>query len=239
MKIIEKYDPTIIGFQEVLYDQFLFCTEQLQNTYSFYGVGRDDGATAGEFNPIFIKKEEISLINSGVFWLSDTPHKPSKTWEGCCYRICTWVEIGLQNTSLPNLLIANTHFDDTITATRVKSIAILRNKLRVSNKPLILMGDFNFTREDLEYDLILKELQLKDCFLEGYKSEKVRKVVTYHGYTGIKLVDESPRFIDYIFTTTQQGLQIGEAEIIYLNEGGEKLAFPSDHWPILVTFILD
>ncbi len=237
MTIIEKYEPSIIGFQEVLYDQYLFFIKHLHNAYFYFGIGREDGERIGEFNPIYVKKDDFYLVKKGVFWLSDTPHKPSKTWEGCCYRICTWVEIGQRGSSKPNFLVANTHFDEKFTNTRKKSIVVLKENLVAHNKPLILMGDFNFTREDPEYNIILGELQLKDSFLEAYRGNNVRNLVTYHGYSGTKYASDSPRFIDYIFTSSKHGLHAEGSEIIYLNEGGKKSAYPSDHWPVLVNFL--
>ncbi|MFX1508382.1 MAG: endonuclease/exonuclease/phosphatase family protein [Promethearchaeota archaeon] len=57
VKIIEKYNPTVIGFQEVLIDQLDYLKENLSNEYSFYGVGRNDGKVQGEFNPILFNRK--------------------------------------------------------------------------------------------------------------------------------------------------------------------------------------
>ena len=230
VNIIRKYNPTIIGLQEVLKDQFQYLIDELDD-YSYYGIGRDDGISTGEYNPIFSQKDLISVIDQGTFWLSDTPSIPSKTWEGCCTRICSWIKI-----SKPvGLVIMNTHLDDQIQDTRLKSLEVINNWLSKLEDRLILMGDFNFTRESLEYRKIADNSQFKDCFLEGYKGSDITRLITYHGYTG-KKYSQNNRFIDYIFTS--EDLIVNLAEIIYHNQGGHRDTFPSDHWPVYVKLSL-
>jgi endonuclease/exonuclease/phosphatase family metal-dependent hydrolase len=231
VSILQKYRPSIVGFQEVLHDQYSYLIKYLKNIYSWYGVGRDDGKEMGEYNPIFIRKDEFSIEKRGIFWLSDTPHYPSKTWEGCCYRICTWVQIDRQNSSL---LVANTHFDEVYTETRMKSIPVLKTNLP-QEYPLILMGDFNFTRKDREYKELIENLHVKDCFLEGYQKDNIERLNTYHGYSG-EIYSSPNRFIDYIFSSDE--FKISSAEVVNFNQGGHEDAFPSDHWPVLVHFLL-
>lgn len=53
-----------------------------QPIYSWAGGGRDDGGVYGEFSPIFFKTSRFYCIDSGVRWLSPTPHQPkSKGWD--------------------------------------------------------------------------------------------------------------------------------------------------------------
>lgn len=54
------------------------------------GVGRDDGAESGEHAAVFYKKERFEMMDSGNFWLSETPEKPSFGWDAQCRRICSW-----------------------------------------------------------------------------------------------------------------------------------------------------
>lgn len=231
VNIVKKYNPTIIGFQEVLHDQYLFLKEKLRD-FSSHGVAREDGLTIGEYCPIFFKKDSTILRTQGTFWLSDTPEIPSKTWEGCCPRICSWVALNAPF----SMIIANTHFDELFQETRLKSIQVLKNYLMVFHYPLIITGDFNFTRNTIEYDKIVEDLHLEDSFLKGYHKDDLNHLITYHGYTGQKYAENTPRFIDFIFTSTGQRLKEINSEIIYFNEGGDKNAYPSDHFPVYVNF---
>ena len=230
VKIIEKYNPTVIGFQEVLIDQLDYLKKNLSNEYSFYGIGRNDGKALGEFNPILFKRTLMKPKKSGTFWLSETPSKPSKSWKGCCFRICSWVSF---ENPIP-MIIANTHLDEKYQETRLKSLQVLRRELLLFNRPIILLGDFNFTRTSLEYQKLLIELQMKDGFKEGYKGNSIDRLITYHGYTG-NISDSTKRFIDFIFISVDI-FQALHAQVIHYNSGGEKSTYPSDHWPVLVEF---
>ncbi len=37
---------------------------------------RDDGKEEGEYGPIFYKNSKFKLLDSGYFWLSETPNIP-------------------------------------------------------------------------------------------------------------------------------------------------------------------
>ena len=67
--------PDILGMQEVLLRQYEVLDSVLSE-YSSTGVGRDDGARAGEMNPVFFRKERFDLVRTITFWLSDTPDIP-------------------------------------------------------------------------------------------------------------------------------------------------------------------
>ncbi len=41
--------------------------------YSSVGVGRSDGAKAGEMNPVFFRKDRFDMVRTKTFWLSETP----------------------------------------------------------------------------------------------------------------------------------------------------------------------
>ena len=52
VQLIEYYEPSVVGMQEVLYNQLTYINDHLKN-FNYVGVGRDDGKTKGEFSPIF------------------------------------------------------------------------------------------------------------------------------------------------------------------------------------------
>ena len=67
--------PDIFGAQEVLVSQ-LHDFDRTLPGYAHIGIGRDDGKEAGEFEPIFYRKDKIQLLKEGHFWLSETPDRP-------------------------------------------------------------------------------------------------------------------------------------------------------------------
>lgn len=66
----ESFD--IFGSQEVLHGQMEDLRAALPQ-YESIGVGRNDGKTGGEYAPIFYNKDRIRCLQSGHFWLSETP----------------------------------------------------------------------------------------------------------------------------------------------------------------------
>src|SRR6185436_3860435 len=78
--LIRFHEFDIVGTQEGLRNQL----DDLQNNlseYKWYGIARDDGNTIGEHSAIFYKKDKFNVLDSGNFWLSQTPDKPGFGWD--------------------------------------------------------------------------------------------------------------------------------------------------------------
>ena len=68
------------GVQEATLYQMKDLEARLPD-YDYVGVGRDDGATKGEFSAIFYKRSELKVLQEDSFWLSETPEKVSVGWD--------------------------------------------------------------------------------------------------------------------------------------------------------------
>src|SRR5690606_38062822 len=90
--LIKLYNYDVVGTQEGKSHQIQQLQQKLPE-YAFAGVGRDDGQEKGEYSAVFYRKEKFQLLNSGTFWFSATPEKPSKGWDAAFPRICTWVQL--------------------------------------------------------------------------------------------------------------------------------------------------
>jgi len=66
---ISRASPDVFGLQEALRTQIDYIHSQLPE-YSWYGVGRDDGESAGEHAAIFYRKERFHVDAEGTFWFS-------------------------------------------------------------------------------------------------------------------------------------------------------------------------
>ena len=64
----------------------------------------------GEYAAIFYKKNQLSLLDSGNFWLSPTPERASLGWDAACIRICTWGKFQ-DKVSGKQFYFFNTHMD--------------------------------------------------------------------------------------------------------------------------------
>lgn len=93
INLLNVFYPDIVGFQEALPNQAYYIQSSLKNVYNYIGIGRNADFT-GEQNGILFNKFKFDIINSGTFWLSETPDIPgSNTFKGYFPRIATWVRL--------------------------------------------------------------------------------------------------------------------------------------------------
>src|SRR3954463_11293059 len=93
VRIIREASPDLLGVQEAREQQLKYLQDAFPE-YEFYGIGRDDGKTSGEFSGIFYRKDRFSQKHAGSFWLSDTPEKPGTTFSfNGLPRIASWVRL--------------------------------------------------------------------------------------------------------------------------------------------------
>lgn len=185
--------PDSSGLQEALKDWMEDLTEGLPE-YGWVGVGRDDGQEAGEFNPVFYRKDKYDLVDSGTFWLSETPELPSLGWNGGCNRLCTWAILREKATGFTYAHV-NTHLDNASEEARVNGAKLVREKILSFDMPVVCTGDFNVNEGSTVYNL------MNDGFIgdSKYLAPDTMASGTYHDYFPIFMSKKSP--IDYIFVT--------------------------------------
>ncbi|KAJ7748989.1 Endonuclease/exonuclease/phosphatase [Mycena metata] len=138
----------IAGFQEALVRQVHDLAELLGEDWGWVGVGRDDGAQAGEYNPIFYKRTEFVLRSYDTFWTSNTPFTPSRFPGAGSFRICTTVRLQRRGTG-QEFVVLNTHLDDRSDAQRCLAASMVLARARyeavtgTTAFPVFVLGDFN------------------------------------------------------------------------------------------------
>jgi endonuclease/exonuclease/phosphatase family metal-dependent hydrolase len=141
---VRAFEPDLIGVQESLGFQSEYLHEHLPG-FGFVGVGRDDGTDAGEMCAIFYSRSAFDLLDSGHFWLSETPEVPgSVSWDSALTRMASWVR--LRGRDVPvDLLFVNTHFDHAGETARMRSAELVLEQARelAGGIPIIVAGDFN------------------------------------------------------------------------------------------------
>ena len=237
LDVLQNHAPDVVGLQEALRFQLDQIRAALPE-FAEVGVGRDDGNTAGEYAALLYRRDRFALLDSGTFWLSDTPNVPaSKHWGNSITRICTWARLIDRHTAQPFYLF-NTHLDHRSQPSRVQSAALITQRIlaREHPDPFILTGDFN-TAEDnvvIQYlkgqtDLTgnhqgtLTPLPLLDTFRVLHPD--AQNVATSGGFQ----VRTPPRGskIDYIFTPSTN--RVLQANIIHDQKNNR---YPSDHRPV-------
>ncbi|KAF2422438.1 endonuclease/exonuclease/phosphatase family protein [Tothia fuscella] len=177
--------------------------------WSYIGVGRDDGMTAGEYSPIFYRPDTWTLIGNVTKWLSETPDVPSKGWDAASIRI---VNIGnFEHTvTKHHVLVMNTHLDDQGAQSRVESAKQLRTYiytyLAQAPYPLqtALVGDFNSDPTDEAYGILTAaDSPVRDLYMRCPLELHYGHNNTYTGF-GSEPNLKAER-IDYILTGKDAG----------------------------------
>lgn len=163
--LVRYHDFDIWGSQEVFNRQLVDLLDGLDE-YAHVGVGRDDGKTAGEYSPIFYKKDKFEVLQSGTFWLSTETDYPNKGWDAVLPRICSWAEFkSKENKS--KIWFFNLHMDHVGVEARKESAKLVLSKIEQMVKKgeiVIFTGDFNVDQNNESYKLLEASDLLKDSF---------------------------------------------------------------------------
>lgn len=220
----------IVGVQEAYLDQVQAMETGLPG-FVRTGVGRDDGALAGEHCALYYRSDRFTAEDQGTFWFSDTPDVPgSRTWGNTLPRICSWVCLRDRRTG-GRLRACNLHLDHAHDGARLKSVEMLADRIagwgdRVA---VAVMGDFNAG----EADPVVRHLQqaatvgLIDTYRACHPTEE--GVGTYHNFDGSAQADK----IDYILVSPW--VTVLDATINRATVDGRH---PSDHYPVTATIAL-
>ncbi|MDO5554500.1 MAG: endonuclease/exonuclease/phosphatase family protein [Planctomycetia bacterium] len=199
---IREVSPVLFGVQEALPVQMEYLHENLAD-FASIGVGRDDGANSGEYSAVFYDKRRFQCLDSGTFWLSETPEEPSYGWDAMCRRIVTWgIFETIQETDAARkgtkFLFASTHFDHKGETARQESAKMVTSRLaeKAGDLPIILVGDFNSSKDSATYRLLTEATAFRDtsALADDVDMSGNR---TYHDFGNLKPGEGS--VIDYIF----------------------------------------
>lgn len=222
---IRDKSPDIVGSQELFYEQGQYIVEQLPD-YAWFGVSRR-GDRSDEHMGVFYRTARLRLVESGNFWLSETPDRPgSMSWDVSLPRMATWGLFELKEGGR-RFYLFNTHFphrrEDE--QARLECARVLHERMSRAAKdlPLVLTGDFNAAPDSPPYGVFAADF--RDSRLTATK--RLGPDGTGSGFGG----STTGRRIDWIlYRGTLEPL---ESETIVNPREGK---FPSDHFPVLVVF---
>ncbi|KAK4991861.1 hypothetical protein LTR50_001480 [Elasticomyces elasticus] len=200
--------PSLICLQEVLHSQLHDLLHGLNalspgETWSHIGTGRDDGAQAGEYNPILYRASVWSVSHARTLWLSPTPDRPSTGWDAASRRILTQGVFRHRESGL-RLVALNTHLDDQGAVARARAAGLIVEVARgwtpgPAELALFLAGDFNCEVGQEAFRILngvespLREL--RELVEEG---ARYGDVSTFTGFDG-EGDGEGLRRIDFLF----------------------------------------
>lgn len=223
---ILEHDPDVIGTQELFHLQGEYIVRAAP-AYAWFGLSRR-GNQEDEHMGVFYKKEKLRVVESGNFWLSETPDTPgSISWDMSLPRMVTWALFErIQGGG--RFYFYNTHFahrreDDNA---RLQSAKLLAQRLRAlpQGVPVIVTGDFNSPAGNDAYEAMTAP-GFDDSWLTA--NRKSGPETTLSRWNGSR----EGRRIDWIL---YRGIpNPSEAATITYSEQGR---YPSDHYPVLAVF---
>jgi len=235
VSMITFHKADIIGLQEAQKHQIDYI-QQLLPDYSWFGVGRDDGKTEGEFTAIFYRKDRFDTLETSTFWCSETPEHFGLGWDAAYERITTFGKIRDKQTE-KIFYVFNTHLDNEGATARLESVKLIKKKMRAicDGYPIILTGDFNSTPDSDPYKSIVSNSD-SNTTLELFDSRTLSKTKP-HGpsgsFTGFDLNAIPKEPIDFVFV--RKGISVLYHGILSDSFDG---FLPSDHYPVLAEIIL-
>lgn len=233
LSFIEGEEPDIFGLQEALWSQYHFLDSALTG-YKSIGAGRDDGRFKGEMTPVFYCKDRFRAINTGTFWLSETPDVPgSKGWGAVLPRIVSWVELE-EIASDKSFFFFNTHYSHMSDSARIMSSKIILQEVKkiAGNNPFVLTGDFNMLPGSQAYVTLTEDEREEAFIIDTYLISETEPSGLAYTFNGFRNREGEGR-IDHIFVSSDARVLSHETEGPRQGE-----LFISDHWPVVAMVIL-
>lgn len=186
--IIKEYKPSSFGVQEAHWEWMQALCANLPE-YDYVGVGRDDGDKDGEFSAVFYLKDEFTASESGNFWLSETPDKPSLGWDAKCIRNATYVKL-THKESGKSYIHFNTHLDHVGVNAQINGVRMIQEKAAsFGGIPVVCTGDFNVFQDSECYNTMVSANMgdsrkmapdTDDCYtFHGFRPEEIREIIDF------------------------------------------------------------
>lgn len=241
---IERYAPDVIGLQESQRGNLAAYRRHLPRYARIRGP-KYGNAFPHDFNAILYDPQRLRPLDTGGFWLSETPERHSRSWGTRVARSATWALFGLSDTNL-SILHLNTHLDHVSAPARREGSKLIVEKLgEISGRmdrdpPVILTGDFNARPGNTAYRNLI-DAGFVDTFL-ATGNEDGEASNTFHAFEGTRYCDKhpgrGPRRIDWILLKDPQERLRVKSHSIISDADEDSGLYPSDHYPIIAEFSL-
>ncbi|HJQ28400.1 MAG TPA: endonuclease/exonuclease/phosphatase family protein [Rubrobacter sp.] len=238
---IVRYAPDLIGLQEAQRGNLSAYRKHLPHYALIRGPGYGN-VIPHDFNAILFDPRRLGLLDSGGFWLSETPERHSRSWETRVARSATWALFNVPGTEL-SILHLNTHLDHvSARARREGSKLIISRMVEISDQAnqepaMIVTGDCNSRPGGSTYGIFM-DAGFADTYLTAGNREGEN---TFHAFRGVRYRSahpgRGPRRIDWILLKdSRERIRVKSHRIIRDAISG---LYPSDHYPILAELVAD
>jgi endonuclease/exonuclease/phosphatase family metal-dependent hydrolase len=224
VRVIEEQHPDVLGTQELTEEQGEYLAAHLPG-YAWFGQGRE-GGTKGEHMGVFYRTDRLEVLDSGDFWLSDTPEVPgSRTWGQPYPRMATWARFR-RRADGGTFYYFNTHFPYRPEDVRPRMLSAKEILQRIGKLPsdarVVLTGDFNCGPDTPVHARLTGTLH--DAWMTAATRSGPEK--TFHNFTG-----NPDQRIDWILS---RGFKATDVRTVTTHEGAR---YPSDHFPVVAELV--
>lgn len=195
--------------------------------WTYAGVGRDDGKSAGEHTPVLYRTDQWKWVDGDTFWLSPTPEHPGRGWDADHQRIATWVVLQSRHTGT-RLRVFATHLDNAGVVARREGAKLLVRHM-AGDIPTVLAGDFNTQPDDEPYAIVAGSMRDTATEVDGVATYGHN--LTFTGFDYGRL--EKMSLIDYVWVG--QGITVAGHGVLHSEFGGVLM---SDHRPVVARLLV-
>ena len=231
---IRRFAPHVVGMQEAISEQIEFLTAELPD-YRWLGIDRrlNGGQGLSEHTPIFYRHDELTPIESGNFWLTDTPDQPpapqpppsngARRRRGGG-RIVTWARFHHVATGRA-VHVFNTHLSLRRGQGQIDSVELILERVGAlpAGAAVIVMGDFNNVAEHSELWRNATGQGLRDAWLVADERRGPALTLSDFGAPDEGRIER----VDWILVGGPIGVR--SVETVLYNDRGR---YPSDHYPV-------
>jgi endonuclease/exonuclease/phosphatase family metal-dependent hydrolase len=237
---IRRAAPHLIGFQEAQ-GRNLKAYKMLLPEYWYTEGPQYGNRPPHEWNAVFWDRARLQPIDSGGFWLSETPERPSRSWDTDNIRSATWLKFRCLDSGA-KFVHLNTHLDHVSEGARINGSKLIIERLRElqsDGSAAIVTGDFNTTPGSATYRLYA-EAGFVDTFIAANNSDHdPMESYTNHGWRGYPWGrdDDTPQRIDWILVRDGAATSVGARSCSIIRDA-EPPVYPSDHFAVVAEVVI-
>ncbi|WP_013321917.1 endonuclease/exonuclease/phosphatase family protein [Gloeothece verrucosa] len=229
--LLNYYSPDLMGTQEGKAHQLLDLHRMLPE---YQSVGGDrTGTGTNEHCAIFYHRRRLKCLETGDFFLSETPEIPGSitaSWGNPHPRMVTWAVFeGIDEAK--KIVFYNTHLDYRSATARelgAKLITERLSQLDLTDSYLFVTADFNATPGSLPRTTFERPLSNGIKLYDALAEIPLEKQLSFNNFT-----EQPTDAIDTIYYDSRSRLQQAKVD----QQKWEGL-IPSDHFPVIGEFLI-
>jgi endonuclease/exonuclease/phosphatase family metal-dependent hydrolase len=236
---VRRSDADLIGLQEAQTGNLKAYHEHMPE-YRWTAWPEYGNQKPHEWPAIVWHPRALTPVDSGGFWLSETPECYSRSWETDCIRAAAWVKFQVSGSDA-SVVHLNTHLDHISEQARIEGTRLILarlDELQSDGSAAVVTGDFNTPVDSPTYRLFT-DAGFVDTHIAAGNDDNPAQSFTYHGWQGTAFrgSDEWPRRIDWVLARggARTALRTRSCEIV---RDAAPPVYPSDHYPVLAELDL-